>query len=229
MIEAGAPPAVPGLVLERRLGVGGHGEVWRALDLGGGGAVAVQIGAPAGRAGTVAREAARLRRIDHGNVARLRSVIDLPPGRRAVVLDLVPGGDLATLVVRRGALPTGEVVAVAIALARALEHVHGLGLVHGRLSARDVLFDADGRPVLTGVGIPSLLAGRSASGLPAYPAPADDVRGLGEVLRLALTGGRPDTAVPGPLAGLVALCMARDPAARPSPPEVSTMATARHC
>src|SRR5690349_4551912 len=109
MITAGAPPAVPGLLLDRRLVAGRYGEVWRALDLGAVRTVAVQLGRPAGAAGAAAREAALLRRIEHENVARLRSVLDLPDGRRAVVLDLVPGVDLAALVARRGPLPTGEV------------------------------------------------------------------------------------------------------------------------
>ncbi|HYJ75748.1 MAG TPA: protein kinase [Kineosporiaceae bacterium] len=226
MITAGAPPAVPGLLLDRRLGTGEYGEVWSALDLGAVRTVAVQLGRPAGGTGAAAREAALLRRVDHENVARFRSVLDLPDGRRAVVLDLVPGGDLADLaglVARRGPLPTGEVVTVAVALARALDHVHASGFVHGRLTAHDVLFAADGRPVLTGVGIPSLLA-PVTSRPPSYPAPADDVRALGEVLRHALTGGRADTEVPGPLAPLVALCLAEDPGSRPAPARVATLA-----
>ncbi len=224
MIDAGAPPAVPGLVLDRLIGVGEHGEVWRALDLGAVRTVAVHVGRPAGGAGAAAREAALLRRVDHENVVLLHSVLDLPDGRRAVVLDLVPGGDLATLVRRRGPLPTGEVVSVAIGLARALAHVHALGFVHGRLSAHDVLFAADGRPVLTGLGIGALLAPASPAGPPSYPTPPDDVRALGEVLRFALTGGRAGAAVPGPLAPLVASCLAADPDARPSPTRVGTMA-----
>ena len=90
--------------------------------------------------------------------------------------------------------------------------------------AHDVLFAADGRPVLTGLGIGALLAPASPAGPPSYPTPPDDVRALGEVLRFALTGGRAGAAVPGPLAPLVASCLAADPDARPSPTRVGTMA-----
>ena len=224
MIGTGVPPAVPGLVLDRRLGSGEHGEVWRALDLGAVRTVAVQIGRPAAGAGAAAREAAQLRRIDHENVAHLRAVLDLPDGRRAVVLDLVPAGDLAGLVARRGALTTGEAVTLAVCLARALDHVHALGFVHGRLSAQDVLFAAGGRPVLAGVGVASLLAPTTPRALPGYPTPPDDVRALGEVVRFALTGGRPGVDAPGPLGGLVARCLAADAGARPSPTRVATLA-----
>jgi hypothetical protein len=224
MIEAGAPPVVPGLVLDRRLGSDAHGEVWRATDAAGSGAVTVRIGKPAGGAAAAAREAALLRRIDHENVAGLRSVLDLPDGRRVVVLDPVHDSDLASLVTRRGPLPTGEALTVVIALARALEHVHALGLVHGRLSAHDVRFAGDGRPVLAGVGIPSLLAPVTADRPPTYPTPADDVRGLGEVLRYALVGDRRDVAVPGRLAPVVAACLAEDPEARPTPTRIAALA-----
>jgi eukaryotic-like serine/threonine-protein kinase len=224
MIGAGAPPAVPGLVLDRRVGRDAYGEVWRAIDIGAPGAVTVRIGTPAGGPGAAAREAALLRRVDHENVARLRSMLDLPDGRRAVVLDLVPDDDLTSLVARRGPLPTGEVVTVAVALARALEHVHGLGLVHGRLCAHDVRFAGDGRPVLAGVGIPSPLAPTTTSGPPTYPTRADDVRGLGEVLRYALVGDRRDVAVPGRLAPAVAACLEEDPDARPTPTRLATLA-----
>jgi serine/threonine protein kinase len=222
--EAVAPPSVPGLVLDRRLGGGEHGEVWRALDLGAVGAVAVQVGRPASGAGAAAREAALLRRIAHENVVHVRSVLDLPDGRRALVLDLAPGGDLEALVRRRGPLPEGEVVPLAIALARALEQVHALGFVHGRLSPREVLFAADGRPLLAGVGVGALLAGADDGRPPAYPSPQDDVCALGQVLRFALTGGRPGESVSGGLGALVAACTAGDAGQRPSPARVAALA-----
>ncbi|MGZ4612485.1 MAG: protein kinase domain-containing protein, partial [Kineosporiaceae bacterium] len=140
MTDVVATPTVPGLILDRRLGSGDHGEVWRALDLGAVGAVAVLVGRPATSAGAAAREAALLRRIDHANVLRLRSVLDLADGRRALVMDLAEAGDLPQLVRRLGPLPVGEVATLTIALARALEHVHALGFVHGRLTPHQVLF-----------------------------------------------------------------------------------------
>jgi serine/threonine protein kinase len=185
VIKVGTTPTVPGLVLDRRLAVGAFGEVWHALDPAVQGAVAVRIGAPASGRGA-AREAALLRRIQHENIVRLRSFVDLPDGRRAVVHDLAPGGNLTTLVRRRGPLPAGEAAAVGTAMAGALVHIHARGFVHGRLSADHVLFAADGRPVLAGVGIPALLARVPPVEPPTYPTPADDVRALGDVLRFAL-------------------------------------------
>ncbi len=217
-----ATPTVPGLVLDRRLGSGDHGDVWRALDLGAVGAVAVLVGRPATSAGAAAREAALLRRIDHANVLRLRSVLDLAEGRRALVMDLAEAGDLPQLVRRLGPLPVGEVATLTIALARALEHVHALGFVHGRLTPPQVLFHSDGRPVLGGLGVASLLAGPADDGPPGYPSPADDVRALGEIVRFALTG-HAVAEVTEPFAALVAACTAPDPTSRPSPTRVAAM------
>lgn len=220
----GAPPQVPGLLLARRLGAGGYGEVWRALELDRVGAVAVLVGAPSGNEAAVARESALLRRLDHENVIRLRAVIDLSDGRRAVVTDLAEGGDLETVVTARGALPVGEVVTLAIALALAIDHVHWLGFVHGRLSPRQVLFMRDGRPVVSGVGLPFLLAAASdGGGQPSYPGPADDVLALGEILRFALTASTAGD-VDGPLAAVVAACTATDADARPCPDRVASLA-----
>jgi hypothetical protein len=86
---------------------------------------------------------------------------------------------------RRGPLPAGEVVAIGVAMTRALAHIHARGFVHGRLSADHVLFAEDGRPVLAGVGIPALLARATPTDPPTYPTASDDVQALGDVLRFA--------------------------------------------
>ncbi|HYY09859.1 MAG TPA: protein kinase [Kineosporiaceae bacterium] len=236
MIDAGTAPGVPGLVLDADLGSGTYGTVWRAVDLGTGEPVAVRVGRPAGGAEAVAREGALLRRLQHEHVVRLRTVVDLPrtadgDDLRALVVDLVPGGSLAGVVDRRGPLPDAEVATVAVAVARALQHLHTHGFVHGRLSARDVLFDVQGRPLVADVGLPALLApSRPADpdldaddDVPVYPTPADDVLGLGRLLHEALTAD-PDADPDGPLAALVVACLDPDPAARPTPDRIAQTA-----
>jgi eukaryotic-like serine/threonine-protein kinase len=189
--------------------------------------VAVRVGpAAGGDPESAARESALLRRLEHENVVRLRAVLDLADGDRAVVTDLAAGGSLAALVQRRGALPVGEVVTVAVGLARGLAAAHAHGFVHGRLTARAVLFGADGRPQLADLGLDTLLgpAGDDPPGLPVYPSPADDVAALGEVLRYALRGGAPGPVTGGPLLGVLQACLAADPQDRPTAHRVALLA-----
>lgn len=264
-----AMPRVPGLVILRRLGRGGHGEVWLAADLGSGERVAVKVRCrpadgrtggdhppsdPAGCAGDdeaarLAREIAVLRRIDHPHVVRLRRVVDLPDGDRALVMDLAAGGNLADLVAGRGSLEQPEVCTIIVPLAQTLAELHGRGLVHGDLSPSNVLFTADGRPMIADLGCAAVLGDRPTRGWGSdgyvdpgrtgLAAPADDVFALGALIRFALTGdpgaaeagaaeaggGAPGSDVRddggGGLDALADLCTNPDPARRPGPRDVA--------
>jgi hypothetical protein len=202
--SAGAP-AVPGYRLEELLGRGGSGEVWRAVPRAGGAPVAVKVLA-AGDAERQAREAALLGELDHPHLVRLREVVHQPRRgarpRVALVLDLLPGGSLAALLARRGRLRPGEVVTAIAPVAAALAHAHERGVVHGDLSPGNIVFTAEGRPVLTDLGVARVL-GESAAGevTPAYvdptvarggaPGPASDVFGVAAAAFHALTGVPP--------------------------------------
>jgi serine/threonine protein kinase len=218
--RAPAPPHVPGLRLQRSLGRGAHGEVWAAVDAGSGEQVAVKLRRTASGRGPrsagrgdvaaeaaetaerLAREIALLRRVDHPHVVRLRRVLDLPDGSRAMVLDHAAGGSLTELVRARGPLQPGEVVTLLIALARALADLHAGGIVHGDLAPGNVLFAGDGRPLLSDLGLGAVLGAdqdpadwatpgfADPAGLPAGD-PARDIWGLGAVAWFALTGHPP--------------------------------------
>jgi hypothetical protein len=199
------PPVVPGYLLDRLLGRGGSGEVWRARPRGGGAPVAVKV-LVAGDAERQAREAALLGALDHPHLVRLHEVVHQPrrggPPRVALVLDLLEGGSLAALLARRGRLRPGEVVTALAPVAAALARAHGEGVVHGDLSPGNVVFTAEGRPVLTDLGVARVL-GEEAAGevTPAYvdpavarggaPGPASDVFGVAAAAFHALTGVAP--------------------------------------
>lgn len=215
------PPHVPGLRLDRWLGSGAHGVVWSALDPGTGETVAVKLcPRSSGRrdreaAARLAQEMALLRRIDHPHVIRLRRVLDLPDGSRALVLDHAEGGSLRQVVGARGPLRPGEIVTVVVPIAQALAELHDLGLVHGDLNPGNVLFTADGRPLLADFGLSEVHraepvggrtwdrpdpeagpeadpeAGPDDSGLDPGAGPVRDVRGLGALVWFALTGSAP--------------------------------------
>ncbi len=231
---SGRLPRVPGYAAQRLIARGGQADVWLARDRAGGEHVVLKIGRTVrgtGSSGSVpvgvadeaveaaeartdvasaralAREIALLRRIDHPHVVRLRAVVDLPDGTRAMVLDHAAGGSLAQLVRERGRLDPGEVVTVLVALADTLADLHELAVVHGDVSPANVLLTAEGKPLLADLGAAHVLGGRpphawSTRGFadPAadgqHPAPAGDVFGLGAVAWFALTGAGPADAGP---------------------------------
>ncbi len=254
-------PRVPGLVLERSIGRGAHGQVWLARDLGSEERVAVKLrtgppgpggpgaaadgqrAAPDGSAEAALRladEVAVLTRIDHPHVVRLRRAVDLPDGSRALVLDLAAGGSLAGLVAARGRLDPAEVSTVVVGIARALAHLHSRGLVHGDLTPGNVLFTGSGRPLLSDLGVASVLGadgGRPEWGTTGFsdPAPgpagdpARDVWSLGAVAAFALGDPSPGGPGPrgpqhGPLADLVRECTDAQAALRPEAMEVARAA-----
>ena len=192
--------AVPGYVLEARLGAGGSGEVWRARARATGAAVAVKL-IPAGTAddrAAVFAEAALLGSLDHPHLVRLHEVVPAAPDL-ALVLDLAGGGSLADLIGARGRLTPGEVVTALAPIGAALAHAHAAGVVHGDVSPGNILFTPIGFPLLSDLGLARLL-GEVGSGrcTPAYadplaaagdvPIAASDVFALAAVAFHALTG-----------------------------------------
>jgi hypothetical protein len=136
--------------------------------------------------------------------------------RVALVLDLLEGGSLAALLGRRGRLRPGEVVTAIAPVAAALAHAHGNGVVHGDLSPGNIVFTAEGRPLLTDLGVARVL-GETAAGevTPAYvdptvarggaPGPASDVFGVAAAAFHALTGIPPwNAASPADTVGVAA-------------------------
>src|SRR5215203_6656248 len=203
--RAPTPPGVPGYVLEALLGRGGSGEVWRAVPRRGGAPVAVKV-LVAGQPERQAREAALLGELDHPHLVRLIEVVHQPQRggatRVALVLELLAGGSLAALLARRGRLRPGEVVTAIAPVAAALAHAHGNGVIHGDLSPGNIVFTAEGRPVLTDLGVARVLGESAAAEVtPAYvdptvarggaPGPASDVFGIAAAAFHALTGIAP--------------------------------------
>lgn len=234
---------VPGFDAVELLGYGSGGEVWLARDRATGTPVALKrLRADADLAARdrLRREAAVLAGVDHPHVVRLRAVV-ADGDAMVLVLDLAPGGSLARLLATRRRLGTGEVVTLGVPLAQALAAVHAQGLLHGDVTPANVLFGADGRPLLSDLGVARLLgaAGGAVHGTRGYLDPAvalraaptrgSDVHGLAATCLAALTGTAPyddtGTRVPlpadldGPAARLAAVleeALARDPGDRPT-------------
>jgi serine/threonine protein kinase len=191
------------------VGRGGVADVYRAEDLQRGVPVAVKIlrNAAAADIRRFAREARTLERLDHPAIVRLRDE-GACDGVPYLVLDLVDGEPLSR-VIERGPIEEDGVQRMGTALAGALAHAHGLGIVHRDVKPGNVLVDRDGNVRLTDFGIARLLDSAAVAaitetglviGTAAYLAPEQvrgetagpeaDVYALGLVLLEALTGER---------------------------------------
>ncbi|MDN4612024.1 protein kinase domain-containing protein [Arthrobacter burdickii] len=148
------------------------------------------------------RELRLLQRFAHEHLVRVHRMVrtDQGPG---MLMDLAPGGSLLGLVSSRGPLPIPEVVTVLVPIAQVLSHLHGAGALHGDVTPGNILFTAEGKPLLGDFGTARLLgSGRGATaGTPGFLDPTQrgpfdsgaDVFALAAVSWFALTGR-----VPGP-------------------------------
>src|SRR5579875_1123480 len=193
-----------GYRVERQLGAGSSGDVWRARVAATGVPVALKriwLSDPARRKAALSEalsEAAMLATLDHPHLMKLHEVRHLDDAI-VLVLDLAAGGSLAGLLARRGRLTIGETITVVAPVAAALAYAHQRGIVHGDVSSANILFTDLGLPLLADLGVARLRGDAAAvRTTPAYvdpvvaagsmPMPTSDVFMLGAVALHALTG-----------------------------------------
>ncbi|MFI6596031.1 serine/threonine-protein kinase [Nonomuraea sp. NPDC050536] len=228
--------------LEERIGSGGNGMVWRAVDEELGRVVAVKraLTGDDQRVALLRREARILARVSHPNVV---TVYDLVPDGGAwwLVMEYVPARSLA----EHGTLPPGRVAEIGVQLACGLRAVHEAGVLHRDVKPGNVLLSDHGQAKLgdfgisrspdgeititdvgTVIGTPAYVAPEVANG--ADPSPASDVFSLGATPAASRRPGAAARARPEPGSGVravgVPLARARGPvlAAGPLRPERAT-------
>jgi hypothetical protein len=197
--------------LDRRIGSGGTGEVWRAVDLSVGAPVAVKVLRPESDwpPETLTRFRAGARRassVSHPGIARVYYFDDgSPPVPPYLVTELVRGPSLAR-VLARGPLDPAQAVDVIGQAAAALSAAHEAGLVHGAIKPANLIIAQGGEVKITDFGIaaaagaalahtgamtgpPDYLAPECAAGRPATW--ASDLYSLGVVGYECLAGEPP--------------------------------------
>lgn len=203
--------------IERIIGRGAMGVVYRATDPAIGRSVAIKVLAlPPGigprEADTFRRrfvhEARAAGALLQPNVVAVHDVGSAADGTPYLVMELCEGGPLSARL--SGALPDpGEVARHGAELARALEAAHAAGILHRDVKPSNLLFGADGRLKIADFGVARLPASELTStgsllGSPAYMSPEQvsgksldarsDVFSLAAVLYRWLTGRLPHEA-----------------------------------
>jgi serine/threonine-protein kinase len=201
--------------LDRRIAVGGMGEVWEAEDIRLGRSVAVKVLRPelSDDPEFLHRfriEARMVASIDHSGIAAVFDYgeDDGPAGHRTayLVMELVRGEPLSSLIAR-GPLDPEQTLRIMEQAARALQAAHERGYVHRDVKPGNILIRVDGKVKLTDFGIAKAadavpvtrsgmvmgtahyIAPEQASG--AEAGPAGDVYSLGIVGYECLVGHRP--------------------------------------
>lgn len=212
--------------ITHKLGAGGMGEVYRAVDTRLGRAVALKL--TRGRfSANFQREARAISSLNHPNVCALYDV-----GPDFMVMELVEGTTLAARIAQ-GPLPLRTALAYAAQILGALAAAHAKGIVHRDLKPGNIMLAAAGVKVLDFglakfVTDDTLTAAGNAMGTPAYvspeqrqggPAdPRSDIYSFGCVLYEMLTGGRAGARrgriAPRKLERIVDRCLEDDPARR---------------
>ncbi|WP_329397179.1 serine/threonine-protein kinase [Streptomyces melanogenes] len=194
----------------RRLGSGGMGEVYEALDTALDRRVAVKLIRSAllsdESGARFAREARALARIDHPNVVTVyeAGVQDDVP---YLVMELLEGVGLQQLLRERGPQDEATVRAVAAGVCRALAAVHEAGMVHRDVKPSNIQLTRTGRVALHDFGIAQQHDSTAVThtgivvGTPAYLAPEQirgapsgrqsDMYALGSCVFEMLTGAPP--------------------------------------
>jgi len=201
-------PDIPGFLIERVIGSGGMGVVYRAHDVSLGRSVAIKCVASAltsTHAAQFIREARLMATIEDANVVRVYAFGEVE-GKRYLVMEVVEGESLAERIRRNRRLPVDDALRIALQIAYGLRAAADKGVVHRDVKPSNVLIDQRDNARVTDFGLarsldaPLTQAGGFA-GTPHYVAPEQaeglevgvqaDMYALGAVLFEMLVGHPP--------------------------------------
>jgi serine/threonine-protein kinase len=199
--------------IDRELGSGAMGAVYRGRYVKTGQTVAIKVMAPgigstnANAAARFEREAAILKQFNHPNIVRLFGV-GKSHGTRYYAMEYIEGESLDRVMARRGRMSWDEVVTLGQQLCAALHHAHQQGVVHRDLKPSNLMILKDGTLKLTDFGIAKdldvtrLTSANCTVGTAAYMSPEQcrgdpdlthksDLYSLGVVFYELITGQKP--------------------------------------
>ncbi len=166
------------------------------------------IGAPFARSPefleSFRREAKRISSLRHAHIARVYD-FGVQEEQPYLVTEFLDAGSLADQMAahaQRGErLSPDEISRLLTPVASALDYAHAHGVIHGGLKPTNILFTADGDPVLTDFGIDKIMGGAATASSAEYLSPEQsmfkpaeersDVYALGLLLYELVTGSVP--------------------------------------
>jgi serine/threonine protein kinase len=172
-------------VLEERIGYGGMGEVYRALDTRLQRAVALKILLPEFRGNAefvqrFHREARAISALDHPNICRLYDIGD-HQGRPYLTMELIEGQTLRQRI-EQGPIPVAETLHIGMQVASALTEAHSRGFLHRDIKPGNIFVTASGQVKVVDFGLAKCFTGssdisisltnsRTIPGTPSYMSP----------------------------------------------------------
>ncbi|MBI4613648.1 MAG: protein kinase [Planctomycetes bacterium] len=200
--------------IERRLGGGGMGDVYLAVDRRMGRKVALKIlkrkvAAKKDHVQRFMREVKSVARLEHPNVIKVYEVGE-EGGNHFFAMEYVEGLPMNRALKREGH-DLRWIATLFRDIALGLDHAHGRGVVHRDIKLSNILLSKDGVPKIVDFGLAREIGGSDLTatgqilGTPAYMAPEQvrgdkdrigprsDIYSLGAILYVALTGQAPYT------------------------------------
>jgi predicted Ser/Thr protein kinase len=199
-------------LVDKELGSGAMGSVFRARHTETGEYVAIKVVAPGLSSNPTImarfkREAVILKQLRHRNIVRLVATGKFQ-GTPFYAMEYVNGESLDHVITRRGRLTWEEVVEFGQQLCTALQHAHEAGIIHRDLKPSNVMILPDGTVKLTDFGIAKdmdqtqLTAANCTVGTAAYMSPEQfkgerdltarsDLYNMGVMFYELLTGHKP--------------------------------------
>ena len=147
--------------LVEKIGEGGMGVVWKAVDTSLNREVAIKVlpeafATDTERLARFEREAKLLASLNHPNVAAIYGIHEAE-SIRFLAMELVEGQDLAERL-SRGALPVEEAIRIALEIARGFEAAHDKGVIHRDLKPANVKLSPGGAVKVLDFGLAKAFA-----------------------------------------------------------------------
>ncbi len=167
-------------LLEKFVGGGGMGAVFRALDTKLHRTVAVKVLSTyqAGDEGTKQRfqvEARSAARLDHPHIARVHYVGE-SQGVCYIVFEYIDGTNVRDVVYGRGPLPLADAIHYTLQITDALLHIWQQGVVHRDIKPSNILITQDGQAKLVDMGLARLEAVDKRQGAEGHEQKGEDDR-----------------------------------------------------